>query len=218
MARNAVPTAKPNERALKTDAEDSTKPVVSPPAPFRKPYDDVLRINAPDADDPLTCHISCRLGSLEETMFHCFAGFNNSVETRPYVTAFAATSSVGLARDVMEIAQGDAQHVKQVPIRPRQCDDQTAAPRKVLKKVLVPSGFKERRRLSEASLDREMMEMKTNLSGMQLWLFRTVGAVIAALLVVGLVAFCSRFAASTVPPTVCKIDMIISLANRNIDL
>eukprot|EP00966_Prymnesium_polylepis_P171273 3959157-Prymnesium_polylepis.2 len=57
--------------------------------------------------------------------------------------------------------------------------------------------------------------MKTAQSGLQLWLRRIVGPFIAALLVFGLVTFCSNFAASTMP-TVCDVDIRISRANHNI--
>ena len=153
-------------------------------------------------------------------LFQWFAGFNDPVEPGPdTVTVFIATSSAGHAHDIQETTQGDAQHVKQVPIGPRQRNDRKAAPRKVPKKEPVPRAFKKRRRLGEASMNRETTEMKTNLSGMQLWLCRTVGAVIAALLVVGLVAFCcSYFAASTMSPAVRNIDIHMPPANHNVDL
>eukprot|EP00966_Prymnesium_polylepis_P165636 3828863-Prymnesium_polylepis.1 len=65
----------------------------------------------------------------------------------------------------METASGEAKGIKQAPIRPREHNHQMAAPRKqkntTCRNVLVPRGFKERHHRGEASLETELIQMKT---------------------------------------------------------
>ena len=272
--------------ALKTDAEESTKPANFLPAPHKKPDADFLLTQTSGPDGWLSRRSFCGLGSLKETklhtvlpnrgyknmasltttdhgrpsdaqaktnmirtagsatidsvervmrsnpkivlpatsnkpgtvcLFHCFVGFNGHIEPRPdTVSVLPATPSAARAYGIEKITQGEGHAAKQAPIRPRQRDDQNKA-RKVLKKVPVLRGFKERQRLGEASLDKERIEVKTSLSGLQMRLCRMVDAVVAVLLVFGLVAFCSSSAASTMS-RVRDVDIHTSAANHNIDL